>query len=941
MKSYRALILVAGFAAVCASGQTTAIRFSTGQAARLVVGQTNFTQGDFGASRTLLGSPSGLAFANGTLWVVDANRLGAQPNNHRVLGFTDTGTYPTATQDPSIKDSLCGVCRGAASVVLGQPDFATAVNTLTAKGLRTPNGVATDGKILVVADTDNNRVLIWKTIPTTNGQPADVVIGQTDFTHGGTAVPPTAKSMRGPEGVWLANGKLFVADSQDNRILIYNQVPTANGAAADVVVGQPSFTSFVQPDLTQNTATPQANNMETPVSVTTDGQRMYVADLAQNRILIWNTIPTTNGAAADIALGQPDLTSATPNNSYTITNATLDTAGFPSGVSAVVCQPVNTDSAGTSIFPARCAATLSLPRFALSDGKRLFVADGGNDRVLVYESIPTKSGQAADSILGQPDEFTDNASRNPDGANAFQTPTSMAWDAVNGNLYVSDTYNRRVEVFSPGPLNIPLGAVRNAASQQIYALASVLIGGAINAKDTATITISGTAYTYAIVAADTLPTVATGLAKLINAAPDPNVTATVNTATSTIVLTAKKPGAAGGFVTLSVGVSSGAQITPTASGGSLNISLQDPTSIAPGTLISVYGQNLCDSTASDDLTHGYLPFSLAGCELFADGIRVPLILVSPSQINAEMPWSFTDRSSVSLYLRTTHKDGSITATAPVAVTIVPQNPGIFADGGTDPRPGLIYHASSNATAVISINGSIHAGDVATITIDGNTYTYTVLAADTLSTVQAALIDLINGPNTGAPDPTVKAAAGNENNNIILTAIAKGTAGEGKAISATVTGTSAALSVTALSALTCCSGTAGARVTLDNPALPGELLYLFATGLGLTVQSGLADGEVFRGDSNFPPFVPVDSIFTGSFSSQLVSTTLVKGQVGVYQVLFQVSPSATTDPATQTTIAQQTFVSNVVTFPIQVPGTAVITPSFVTKAAGTLRRMRRK
>src|SRR5689334_14539724 len=77
MKSFCALTLQAVLACVCvavsASGQTPV--FNTGQAAHLVIGQTNFTNGDFGASNTLLGSPSGIAYANGTLWVIDSNRL--------------------------------------------------------------------------------------------------------------------------------------------------------------------------------------------------------------------------------------------------------------------------------------------------------------------------------------------------------------------------------------------------------------------------------------------------------------------------------------------------------------------------------------------------------------------------------------------------------------------------------------------------------------------------------------------------------------------------------------------------------------------------------------------------------------------------------------------------------------------------------------------------
>ncbi len=560
MKFSRARMLLAGLAVVCASGQTQTPPpsvFSTGQAARLVMGQVNFTAGNYGTTSALLGSPSGLAYANGVLWVVDANRLGGTPNNNRVLRFSDVSTYPSPTEDPTIPESTCGACRGAADLVLGQPDFVSSDFTIppTPTSLRSPNAVATDGNIVVVSDTDNNRVLIWLSLPKVSGQPADVVVGQPDFVHNSTSVPPTATSLRGPEGVWIAGGKLYVADTQDNRVLIYNKIPTTNNVAADVVAGQPNFTSFVQPDLTQSNATPTAANMQSPASVTTDATHMYVSDLAQSRVLIWNTIPTTNGAAADVALGQINLTTSISNNSVTLqANDTLDCDGNPisTGATPVMCQSnaayaasigqtgnTAVDSDGNTIFPARCASTMSLPRFALSDGTRLFVADGGNDRILVYNTIPTQSGTPADAVLGEPDEFSDNTGQNPDGTNALQTPASLAFDGLN--LYISDTYNRRVVIFTPGVLNIPLGGqgVINAASLNIYAIGSVAISGTIVAKDTVTITINGTAYTYTVVAADTLETVTNALVKLINKGPDPNVIATADDTTDAVVLTAR------------------------------------------------------------------------------------------------------------------------------------------------------------------------------------------------------------------------------------------------------------------------------------------------------------------------------------------------------------------------------------------------------------------
>jgi uncharacterized protein (TIGR03437 family) len=567
---------------------------------------------------------------------------------------------------------------------------------------------------------------------------------------------------------------------------------------------------------------------------------------------------------------------------------------------------------------------MSLPRYAFSDGTRLFVADGGNDRVMVWNSMPTQSGQPADAILGEPDEFSDNTGQNPDGSDAFQTPVSLAFDGLN--LYVGDTFNRRVVVYTPGVPNIPLGAALNAASLNIYAIGTVGISGAIAAKDTVTVTINAKDYTYTIVATDTLTTVADGLVKAINNGTngaDPNIVASADDTTATLVLTARTPGAPGGIITLATSVSANAQIVATASGATLNIYLQNPTSIAPGTLIEISGTNLCHNTAAGDFTQTYLPFTLAGCELFIDGLRAPLLYVSPTQINAQMQLEYTDRTSVSVYARDTQADGSVNVTTPIAITIVPQNPGIFAQYGTDPRPGLVYHGSTSANDVLSVDGVINAGDQAAITIassDGsvtNTYTYTVLATDTLPSVRDALIGLINA----GPDPLVTATAANEFQRIVLTAVQSGAAGEGIAISQAVTGTNASLVITVFNPTTCCENTQGALVTSDNPAIPGEIVYLLATGLGPTTPSDIDTGKVYQGGENNPPAVPVDSILVGGTSANILNVSLMPGLVGVYSVQFQLSQALTTDLTTQATIAQQAFVSNVVTFAVVAPPTA--------------------
>jgi hypothetical protein len=69
---------------------------------------------------------------------------------------------------------------------------------------------------------------------------------------------------------------------------------------------------------------------------------------------------------------------------------------------------------------------------------------------------------------------------------------------------------------------------------------------------------------------------------------------------------------------------------------------------------------------------------------------------------------------------------------------------------------------------------------------------------------------------------------------------------------------------------------------------------------------------------------------------VVSVGLLPGSVGVYYVQFQLNSGLASNTATQMTIAQQAFVSNVVTFPVAVPGLGnhlVVVPDRLTAKVG--------
>lgn len=914
---------------------TFADDFTTGQAARLVIGQVTFTQQDSNSSDTIVGGVSGLAYAADTLFVADSNRVGASPSNHRVLLFQNvSGQFPSPTAD--LEDNRkCPVCIGQANVVLGQPDFTTTTENLAANqsSLRLPTSVASDGVHVVVADTNHNRVLIWNRIPTSNNAPADVVVGQPDFTH--TSIPgnlPNAKAMRGPQGVWIQNGKLYVADTQYNRVLIFNKIPTSNGVAADVVLGQPNMTTFVEPDLTQQTSGATAANLLNPVAVSSDGTRLIITDLGFNRVLIWNTIPTANGQPADVVIGQPDMVSAVPNNSFSLVagDTTLKET-------AVLCPVSNgTDTNNNPTYPPSCNATVSFPRFALSTGDRLFIADGGNDRVMVFNTIPTQNAPSADFIIGQIGGSVNQAS---DAADSLRTPMSMAWDGTN--LYVSDAYNRRITVYSIGENTIPFAGVRNAASFDIKASGNVAfaltatvaagdsidinIGGATTTDTLGNTTITGGAdYTYTLVAADTIGTIINALVAKINSsnngAGDPNVGAFPDLTTGLLLLTAKASATAGNtvayFATVkAVSTGSTASITAATAGATLSGG-GDAASIAPGTIVSVIGSNLSFGTASADLTQDTLPTKLAGTEVFINGIAAPLVFVSPTQVNAQLPWELNDTTSVNTFVRSQRADGSVIVTTPVAVTIVTANPGIYTRPGTNPVQGVVLHASSNATGLVSVDGSATANDAATVTIEDRTYTYTVQTGDTLDTIRNGLVSLING------DPEVTATASGVFDRILLQARVQGPEGNGITYLASANA-SATVVMTAIGTQLCCANVANSPVTQDNPAVSGELITVYATGLGLPILTGdnqpfIVTGTKFPVDG--PVTAPVSSVnsIAGGKTADVISATLLPGAVGNFQVLLHLNPDVASDPFTQLTIAQDLFVSNVITLPVVNP-----------------------
>ena len=134
-----------------------------------------------------------------------------------------------------------------------------------------PRGVFTMENKLFVSDTGRNRIFIWNEIPKTEYQEPDIVLGQVDATEtgrnaGGIA---TASTLHYPSGIWSNGTIVIVADAWNHRVLIWHSLPTQNGQPADVVLGQPDFESN-QPNVSGIGNDPSAQTLNWPYGVFSD-----------------------------------------------------------------------------------------------------------------------------------------------------------------------------------------------------------------------------------------------------------------------------------------------------------------------------------------------------------------------------------------------------------------------------------------------------------------------------------------------------------------------------------------------------------------------------------------------------------------------------------------------------------------------------------------------
>ena len=328
-----------------------------------------------------------------------------------------------------------------AFLVIGQGDFSMSQSNRGADDpgdntLCEPQYVTVFGDMLFVSDRGNHRVLIWEQFPEENGEPSSLVLGQEDFADclenrgitttldemtsglgdedldGFTISKSEEDTLSQPAGIAVIDGKLYVVDSGNHRVLRWEGIPTEDGEPPGLVMGQDN--------MDDNEANRRgfvgSGSLFFPMGIhSSDDKHVLVADKDNNRVLIWNKIPFSDGWNADVSLGQKGIDERWPNQGE-FDNVGQDTLSFPTGVH----------------FDA--------------ENERVFVVDQGNNRVLIWNKIPRDTGVAADVVIGQKDFLSREPNRGNGATRASADSLYFPTDVVCGNagLFISDSGNHRV-----------------------------------------------------------------------------------------------------------------------------------------------------------------------------------------------------------------------------------------------------------------------------------------------------------------------------------------------------------------------------------------------------------------------------------------------------------------------------------------------------------------
>ena len=280
---------------------------------------------------------------------------------------------------------------------------------------------------LVVTDTENDRILIWNNFPLVSGKAADLYID-----GGSDNLSVSKTSFHWPWGIWTDGNKMAVTSTQGGGILIWNTFPTTDNQAADILLTG-------------------GGDLGTPRHITSDGNCLIVGDhnakvdgRPEKGTFFWKTFPTADEQTYDFFMTDPV-------EGQGLVGPWLRGDFTADGKLILVGQTLHIWNS----FPEN---QLDEPDLSIDDynfgpgdwvgvavaGNRVYISSGNNNRIVVYNSIPTSAGQLPDFAIGSPDIDT----------NTLQTNFVISNPVVASNgssLFVTSDFDKKMYVWKDLP----------------------------------------------------------------------------------------------------------------------------------------------------------------------------------------------------------------------------------------------------------------------------------------------------------------------------------------------------------------------------------------------------------------------------------------------------------------------------------------------------------
>ena len=291
-----------------------------------------------------------------------------------------------------------------------------------ANKLNHPVSISANYGKLAVTDRFNNRVLIWNTIPSSN-TPPDLVLGQANFTthNSGTGL----NNMDFPGQVIITpDGKVLVADSDNNRVLVWTSFPASSGQSADYALPITNYVNFGD---------------SWPWGVWSDGTKVVVTATVAKAVLFWNTFPGPS-TSPDVVLTSSQV--GTPRSILSDGNYVMlgdENANGPCiGSNGTRSTHVWTSWPTSSRDPDACIDNWLAG--TIHDSKIYGIAAGG-ETMYFYDELYTSTQELQVNVkIANPGEGHRWAGGDDGGATV-----------VDGKLFVAEYNGNRISVFDTIP----------------------------------------------------------------------------------------------------------------------------------------------------------------------------------------------------------------------------------------------------------------------------------------------------------------------------------------------------------------------------------------------------------------------------------------------------------------------------------------------------------